>query len=169
VTFYESVDQLPPFRDYDMDGHTYRYLHDFPLYPFGHGLSYTTFGYTPMELSPTPLQAGDTLEVTVEVENTGDRAGDEVAQLYLKDMKSSVPTAVQQLVGFQRVHLEPGEIRELHFTIPPRWMSVILDDGRRVVEPGLFELFLGGGLPLSGATGSFGQFEVVGAVTEIEK
>jgi beta-glucosidase len=169
VTFYESVDQLPPFRDYDMQGHTYRYLHDFPLYPFGHGLSYTTFGYTPMELRPTPVQAGDALEVTVELENTGDRAGDEVAQLYLKDMKSSVPTAVQQLVGFRRVHLEPGEIRELHFTIPPRWMSVILDDGRRVIEPGLFELFVGSGLPLSGATGSFGQFEVVGGVTEIEK
>ncbi|MGC9350047.1 MAG: glycoside hydrolase family 3 C-terminal domain-containing protein [Anaerolineae bacterium] len=169
VTFYESVDQLPPFRDYDMDGHTYRYLHDFPLYPFGHGLSYTTFGYTPMELAPTPLQAGDTLEVRVEVENTGDRPGDEVAQLYLKDMKSSVPTAVQQLVGFRRVHLEPGEIKGLHFTIAPRWMSVILDDGRRVVEPGLFELYVGGGLPLSGATGSFGQFQVIGTETEIEQ
>jgi beta-glucosidase len=167
VTFYTSVDQLPPFRDYDMQGHTYRYLHDSPLYAFGYGLSYTAFGYTALGFSETEVAAGESVELTVDVENVGDRAGDEVVQVYIKDMQASVTTPVQQLVGFKRVHLEPGEARQMQFTIPPRWMSVVTEDGRYVVEPGRFEVFVGGGQPLSGTTGSYGSFEVTGEAVEV--
>ncbi|MBN1248754.1 MAG: glycoside hydrolase family 3 C-terminal domain-containing protein, partial [Anaerolineae bacterium] len=162
VTFYRSVDDLPPFRDYRMEGHTYRYFRGMPLYPFGHGLSYTTFAYGSQVLSSLTVEPGIAVEVTVAVENTGDRAGDEVVQVYLKDREASVPVPVQQLVGFKRVHLAPGEVQQITFTIAPEQMSVVLDDGRRVIEPGAFELFVGGGQPAMGAAGSFGRFEVIG-------
>ena len=162
VTFYRSVDELPPFRDYRMEGHTYRYFHGAPLYPFGHGLSYTTFAYGVLGLSQATVAPGEAVEVTVSVENTGERAGDEVVQLYLKDREASVPVPLQQLVGFKRVRLEPSEAREVAFTIMPEQMSVILDDGRRVIEPGTFELYAGGGQPATGAAGTFGRFEVIG-------
>ncbi len=160
VTFYRSVDDLPPFRDYAMEGHTYRYFRGVPLYPFGHGLSYTTFAYSPPVLSDAVIGPGTELTVTAGVENTGDRAGDEVVQLYLKDQVASVPVPVQQLVGFRRIHLAPGETQQVSFTVTPKQMSLILDDGRRVIEPGAFHLFVGGGQPGTGAAGSFATFEV---------
>ncbi len=160
VTFYRSVDDLPPFRDYAMEGHTYRYFRGVPLYPFGHGLSYTTFAYSPPVLNDVVIGPGTELTVSVEVENTGDRAGDEVVQLYLKDQVASVPVPVQQLVGFRRIHLAPGETQQVSFTVTPKQMSLILDDGRRVIEPGAFHLFVGGGQPGTGAAGSFATFEV---------
>jgi len=97
------------------------------------------------------------------VENTGDAASDEVVQLYLKDQAASVPVPIQQLVGFDRIHLAPGETQRVAFTLTPRQMSVILDDGRRVVEPGEFRLFAGGGQPGTGASGAFRSFVVSGA------
>lgn len=160
VTFYKAVDDLPPFRDYAMEGHTYRYFRGVPLYPFGHGLSYTTFAYTGLVLSEKTLEPGDSLEVSVIVENTGDVASDEVAQLYLKDQLASVPVPIQQLVGFQRIHLAPGEMQRVTFTVTPRQMSLILDDGRRAIEPGEFVVFVGGGQPGTGASGAFGTFTV---------
>jgi beta-glucosidase len=164
VTFYRSVDDLPPFRDYRMEGHTYRYFRGVPLYPFGHGLSYTTFAYGNLVLSDLTLAPAVELTVSVTVENTGERAGDEVVQLYLKDQVASVPVPAQQLVGFRRIHLAPREVQEVSFTVSPRQMSLTLDDGRRVIEPGIFELFAGGGQPGTGAAGSFATFEVQGAV-----
>jgi beta-glucosidase len=164
VTFYRSVDDLPPFRDYAMEGHTYRYFRGVPLYPFGYGLSYTTFAYGLPRLSDLTPPPGAELTVGVTVENTGTRAGDEVVQLYLKDRVASVPVPTQQLVGFRRIHLAPGETQEVSFSVSPKQMSLILDDGRRVIEPGAFELFVGGGQPGTGAAGSFATFEIQGDV-----
>lgn len=161
VTFYRSVDDLPPFRDYRMEGRTYRYFRGAPLYPFGFGLSYTTFAYGDLALDKATLAAGEALQVRVTVKNTGERAGDEVVQVYLKDCEASVPVPVRHLVGFRRIHLAPGEAQELAFTIEPKQMSVILDDGRRVIEPGLFELFVGGGQPGTGAPGVAATVNVV--------
>jgi beta-glucosidase len=166
VTFYASVDDLPAFRDYDMEGHTYRYFRGMPLYPFGHGLSYTTFAYTGLVLSEMTIEPGRDIEVLVTVENTGELAGDEVVQLYLKDQVASVPVPAQQLVGFRRVHLQPGESQELSFILAARQMSLILDDGSRAIEPGTFQLFAGGGQPSTGASGLFASFEVTGAETK---
>ena len=130
-----------------MEGHTYRYFRGEPLYAFGHGLSYTTFGYGNLKLSANPLAPGEALTVTVDVRNTGQRAGDEVVQLYLSDVEASVPVPIRQLVGFKRVHLKPGETQTVSFAIAPEAFSVIDDAGQRVVEPGRFRLSVGGRQP----------------------
>ncbi|MGC9523610.1 MAG: glycoside hydrolase family 3 C-terminal domain-containing protein, partial [Anaerolineae bacterium] len=163
VTFYKSVGDLPPFRDYAMEGHTYRYFRGEPLYPFGYGLSYTTFAYGGLTLSKLELEPGDDLEISVIVENMGDIAGDEVIQLYVKDQMASVPVPAQQLAGFKRIRLGPGESQSVTFTVTPAQMSLVLDDGRRAIEPGIFEVYVGGGQPATGAPGAFGTFEIVAA------
>jgi beta-glucosidase len=146
VTFYRSVEQLPPFDEYTMAGRTYRYFNGDPLFPFGHGLSYTTFAYGHLEL-PTTVQAGDDVVVTAVVGNAGSRAGEEVVQLYVTDDAASAPTPVRSLAGVRRVFLEPGEIRHVEFRITPRQLSIIDDTGRRIVEPGTFTVSVGGKQP----------------------
>ncbi len=167
VTFYKSADDLPPFCDYAMKrhgmaGHTYRYFGGEVLYPFGYGLSYTTFAYSDLALSADKIKAGESLTVSVKVTNTGARAGDEVVQLYVRDVETSVPVPIRQLQGFTRVHLKPGAQQTVTFTLTPRQMSLIADDGQRVVEPGVFEVAVGGGQPGTSAPGLIGSFKVVG-------
>jgi len=146
VTFYQSVDQLPPFEDYFMTDHTYRYFKDEPLYTFGYGLSYTTFEYNNLTV-PEKAGIGDPVEVSVDVSNTGGLAGDEVVQLYVKDVESSAPAPLWSLQGFQRVHLEPGASETITFTLKPKQLSLITDNLERRVEPGEFKIAVGGGLP----------------------
>jgi beta-glucosidase len=165
VTFYQSVDQLPPFRDYAMAGHTYRFFAGEPLYPFGHGLSYTTFAYRDLTLGDAEVEAGECVDLEVTVVNTGDRAGDEVVQLYVQDETASVPVPIRQLKGFRRIHLEPGEAQTVRFCVMPMDMAMVSDEGQWVVEPGVFSLFVGGGQPETGAPGVVGTFEVVGDLT----
>jgi len=171
VTFYRSLDQIPPFDDYRMEGRTYRYLRSEPLYPFGYGLSYTEFSYGGLRLSARELRPGDELVVSAEVENVGPRAGDEVVQLYVSDTAATVPVPIRQLQGFQRVHLSPGERRTVRFSLRPSQMSLIDDSGRRVIEPGQFTVSLGGGQP--GARGVDARnsvtdsFTVVGEITPV--
>jgi len=153
VTFYKSVDDLPPFEDYDMEGRTYRYFQGEPLFPFGYGLSYTEFTYGDLQLSAKTVTLDETnlsepvLTASVEVKNVGQRAGDEVVQLYLSDLEASVPVPVRQLVGFERVHLEPGETRRVTFGLAPRQLSLIDDEGRRIIEPGELQVAVGGHQP----------------------
>ncbi|HEX5436524.1 MAG TPA: glycoside hydrolase family 3 C-terminal domain-containing protein [Gemmatimonadaceae bacterium] len=111
VTFYRSVNDLPPFEDYSMAGRTYRFFHGTPLYPFGYGLSYTTFDYANLRTSAPSMGAGDTLTVSVDVTNAGTRTGDEVVQLYVRHLGSAVTRPIRDLRGFQRVRLSPGETR----------------------------------------------------------
>ena len=101
ITFVKSTDQLPPFRDYSMKNRTYRYIESEPLYPFGYGLSYTSFEYSNLVVSKEELSTADNddIIVSVDVENTGDRAGDEVIQLYIKDLEASVRVPIWQLNG----------------------------------------------------------------------
>nr|WP_225561556.1 glycoside hydrolase family 3 protein [Rhodanobacter sp. DHB23] len=146
VTFYRSVQDLPPFTSYAMQGRTYRYFRGTPLYPFGYGLSYTHFAYATPTLSTQALKAGDTLQVSAELRNDGTRAGDEVVQVYL-DAPPSPLTPRHALVGFQRVHLAPGESRRVDFTLSPRDVSSVDAAGTRTVEPGLYHVFIGGGQP----------------------
>ena len=115
VTFYKSADQLPPFDDYKMEGRTYRYFKGEPLYPFGYGLSYTTFRYGKL-MVPPEVKNGAEMKVSVDVENSGKRAGDEVVQLYVK-------REVRSLEGFQRVSLKPGEKRTVEFTFSPHQLG----------------------------------------------
>jgi beta-glucosidase len=144
VTFYKSVDQLPPFDDYSMQGRTYRYFKGEPLYPFGFGLSYTKFDYGNVRFSAKSIKAGSQINVSVDVTNTGEQDGDEVVQLYVTDVAASVPVPIRTLVGFDRVSLRRGEKRTVTFTITPRQMSLIDDSGKRVIEPGEFLISIGG-------------------------
>jgi beta-glucosidase len=146
VTFYRSVDQLPPFEDYAMKGRTYRYFTGEPLYPFGHGLSFTRFAYARLRV-PRKAPVGAPVEVAVEVRNVGARAGDEVVQLYVTDREASGPVPLKALKGFRRVTLQPGEKRLVTLTLSERDFSLIAADGQRVVEPGLFRIAVGGRQP----------------------
>jgi beta-glucosidase len=111
VTFYKSVDDLPAFDDYKMIGRTYRFFSKDPLYPFGHGLSYTSFAYSNMRLSSQRVASKDTILVSIDVANSGAHAGDEVVQLYVQHVGSAVPRPIKDLRGYARVHLQPGEKR----------------------------------------------------------
>ncbi|MCL5996449.1 MAG: glycoside hydrolase family 3 C-terminal domain-containing protein [Chloroflexi bacterium] len=146
VTFYKSVEQLPPFEDYRMEGRTYRYFTGQPLYAFGHGLSYTTFTYANLALSAGTLKAGEGLTVTVDVTNTGSHAGDEVVQLYLTDVKGSTMRPMRFLAGFERVSLQPGDTKMATFTVLSEQLHVVDAEGRWVVEPGEFQAAVGGGM-----------------------
>jgi beta-glucosidase len=130
-----------------MSGRTYRYFKNDPLYPFGHGLSYTRFVYGDVKLSARSIRAGAGVRLSVEVSNFGDRAGDEVVQLYVTDVAASVPVPVRSLQGVQRISLKPGGRRIVSFTLAPSQLSVIDDRGRRVVEPGDFLITVGGKQP----------------------
>jgi beta-glucosidase len=174
VTFYKSVDQLPPFTDYSMQGRTYRYFKGEPLYPFGFGLSYAKFKYSNLKLSAKKVQAGDSVNVSVEVENAGALSGDEVVQLYINDPVASVPVPIRTLAGINRIFLKPGEKRQVSFTVSPRQMSLIDNQGQRVIEPGEFAISVGGKQPGfkgsadAATTGSVGaRFAVAGKVTPI--
>ena len=118
VTFYKSVNDLPAFDDYKMAGRTYRFFKGEPLYPFGHGLSYTTFGYKNLRTSSDRLGGTDTMTVRVDVTNTGKRAGDEVVQLYAQHVGSKVERPIKDLRGYQRVSLKPGETKTVSFRLP---------------------------------------------------
>jgi len=146
VTFYKSVDQLPPFEDYTMKGRTYRYFEGEALYPFGYGLSYTSFSYSNLEV-PETASAGEDVTLTVEVQNTGQVDGDEVVQLYVSNTTTQFPTPIMSLQGFRRIHLKANEKQEVTFVMHPRQLSIINDRAERVAEPGTFELTIGGGQP----------------------
>jgi beta-glucosidase len=146
VTFYRSVDQLPAFTDYNMEGRTYRYFKGDPLYPFGYGLSYTRFRYTNLKTVPS-VNIGQALDVSVDVANTGDREGDEVVELYLKHPDAAGRTPIHALDGFDRIHLKAGEKKTVHFTLSPRQLSVVRDNGDRAEQPGKLDIYTGGEQP----------------------
>jgi beta-glucosidase len=145
VTFYKSVDQLPPFADYDMKGRTYRYFEGEPLYPFGHGVSYTRFEYKNLRIDRAMVSARDGIEVSLDVENVGRRAGDEVVQLYVRHVASRLPMPIQQLRGFTRVGLAPGERRRVSFRLTPAEDFAHYDVEKKAyaVEPGEYEIRAG--------------------------
>jgi beta-glucosidase len=161
VTYYKSVDQLPAFENYDMEGRTYRYFRQTPLYPFGFGLSYTTFSYSDLNLAKE-AKMGENITVSVKVTNTGDRDGEEVVQLYLTDEKATTPRPIRSLEGFKRIALKKGESQVISFTLEPRQLSMINNKDKQVVEPGYFTIAVGGEQP--GFTGA-AEAETTGTLT----
>jgi beta-glucosidase len=143
VTFYESVDQLPPFEDYNMKGRTYRYFDGEPLFPFGYGLSYTKFSYHNLVV-PSETMTGDSTTISVEVQNTGTLPGDEVVELYVKNLSATVSVPIHSLQGFRRIHLDAGQKRTVEFTLMPKQLAVINADTKREVDAGDFEIAVGG-------------------------
>jgi beta-glucosidase len=145
ITFPVAVGQLPLSYDHEPTGRGDDYvdLTGQPLFPFGYGLSYTTFAYSALVITPDTIGAADTAVVTCRVRNTGTRAGDEVVQLYIHDELASVARPVMALAGFARVHLAAGEEREVRFTLPPERLRLLDQAGRWVVEPGDFRVMIG--------------------------
>lgn len=150
VTFYKSVNDLPPFEDYAMRGHTYRYFKGEPLYPFGYGLSYTSFSYDNLKAG-NEYKAGDTLNIAVDVKNSGAMEGDEVVQLYVSNTEQNVAAPIRVLAGFKRIHLKANETTTVEFKIPSEVFSIINDQNERVVLPGKYTISAGGGQPESRA------------------
>jgi beta-glucosidase len=146
VTYYKGVDQIPAFENYDMTGKTYRFFTKEPLYPFGYGLSYTSFKYSNLSV-PGKIIAGEKVNIKVTVTNTGKVSGDEVVELYLTEEKASTPRPIRQLEGFTRVSLTPGESKVVELKIDPRQFSIINNKNKRVIEPGYFTISIGGKQP----------------------
>jgi beta-glucosidase len=163
LTFPKSLDQLPPFDDYNMTGRTYRYMTEEPLYPFGFGLSYTTFAYRDLQIT-SPTSSG--FEAAVTVENTGAVAADEVVQFYLSALDSQLPAPLSQLIGFQRVHLAPGQCQTVKMMVKPEMLMLFDENGRQVFQPGKFRLMAGScspsprGVALGAAEPVSDEFEV---------
>ena len=147
VTFPQSTAQLPPFEDYSMRGRTYRYMVAEPLFPFGFGLSYTYFHYSHLELERDKLQPDESLNIHFTITNQGPADGDEVVQVYLKDQAASVEVPLHSLVDFRRVALKTGESREIEVEIPVEKMMIVNEEGQRCLEPGSFEVIVGGCSP----------------------
>jgi beta-glucosidase len=158
VTFYDSLDQLPPFESYSMAGRTYRYFAGQPLYGFGYGLSYTTFAYGHLKLSQATVKPAEPLTVEADVTNTGKRSGDEVVELYLRGPQAG-GEPLRSLRAFQRVKLRAGETNHVRFTLQPAQLSEVDHDGKTAMQPGDYTVFLGGGQPSQG-TGVEGKFAI---------
>jgi beta-glucosidase len=144
VTFYRSASDLPPFEDYRMAGRTYRYFTGTPLYPFGHGLSYTTFTYRNLRTSAERLPATGTITVRVDVTNTGRRAGDEVVQLYVRHPQSAVSRPNRELKGYRRITLQPGATRTVELPLAASALAYWSPDAHRwIVESAPVQLLVG--------------------------
>ena len=161
VTFYTGVDQLPHFEDYGMENRTYRYFSGKPLYPFGYGLSYTTFSYSDLSVPKQAIAAGQPLGADVTVTNAGKRAGDEVVQLYLKFPQVEGAPRIA-LRGFERIHLEAGASQKVHFELKPRDLGMVTGDGNPIIAQGNYTISIGGGQPETGAPGVTGKFHIDG-------
>ena len=144
-TVYASEAQVPPVNEYDItQGFTYMYVNGKPLFPFGHGLSYTSFKYSGLKLSADKINSDGQVNIRVDITNTGQRAGDEVGQLYVHQVKSSVKRPAKELRGFQRVRLQPGETKTVNFSLPGQKLA-FWDEKTHgfLVEPGAFEVLVG--------------------------
>jgi beta-glucosidase len=146
VTFYKSINDLPDFKDYNMDGRTYRYFKGDPLWGFGFGLSYTTFAYKNLKL-PASVQAGKEVNISVEVTNAGKMDGEEVIEVYLSWKDAGSPVPIRALAGFKRVLLKAGETKEVEILLKPEQFSLIDSDYNRVIVPGKYMISVGGQQP----------------------
>jgi beta-glucosidase len=161
VTFYTGVDQLPNFEDYGMANRTYRYFTGKPLYPFGYGLSYTTFKYSDLNVPEQTVTAGQPVSADVTVTNTGKLAGDEVVQLYLKFPPVNGAPRIA-LRGFERIHLDPGASQKVQFDLKPRDLGMVTEDGNPIIAQGDYIVSIGGGQPETGVPDVSGHFHIEG-------
>jgi len=157
VTFYQSVDDLPPFEDYRVDGRTYRYFQGEPLYPFGHGLSYTTFDYSNLRISQFEVETGEEVAISIDITNSGRCAGDEVVQLYVRQAAGA--RCAMKLKGTKRLHLAAGVCKTVTFHLHSNQLGLYDDALRYMVQPERVAVFVGRSardLPLAG------RFNLVG-------
>jgi beta-glucosidase len=169
ITFYKSTDQLPAFEDYSMAKRTYRYFAGEPLYPFGYGLSYTSFSYSQPRADKASVSAVGEVTVSVDIANTGAMAGDEVVQLYLTH-PGVAGAPLRALKGFQRVHLDRGQKKSVSFTLRERDLSIVDESGKHRIMPGKVEVWIGGGQPVTSTglpktAGAWTQFTITTEAT----
>jgi len=145
ITFPQSVGQCPLYYNPKPSGRGYDYvtMSGKPLFPFGHGVSYTEFEYTNLQVAPKKIKPTDSIEIRVDVQNVGAREGDEVVQLYLHDVVASVTRPLKELRGFKRITLKPGEKQTVTFLLLPEQLSFLDQNMQRVIEPGVFEILMG--------------------------
>lgn len=146
VTFYSNANHLPAFEDYSMENRTYKFFKEQPVYPFGYGLSYTTFTYSDLNSRET-MVPGESVSVSVMVKNTGRMASDEIVEIYLRDEDASVRVPVHKLVGCKRIFLQPDERKKVTFTIDARQFCIINEDGEHLYEAGFYTIYAGGSQP----------------------
>jgi beta-glucosidase len=161
LTFYSSLSQVPSFEDYSMKGRTYRYFSGKPLYGFGFGLSYSTFGYSNVKVSSSSVKAGDSVTIEGDVKNTGSIRGDEVVELYLTQPKS-FETPIRILAGFTRVHLDAGESAHVAIKVDPRSLGQVNSNGTRTILPGEYAYSLGSAQPGDATSVQSGSFTITG-------
>ena len=142
VTFYRSADDLPPFEDYAMQGRTYRFFEGEVLHPFGFGLSYTSFACSGLSV-PEQVAAGTPVKAELFVENTGERAGETVIQLYVTAIRPPTRTPLKQLAAVERIALQAGESRKVELTVDPDSFLLTFDDGSRRIQPGTWRIEIG--------------------------
>jgi beta-glucosidase len=148
VTFPRSLDQLPPYEDYAMKGRTYRYMETEPLFPFGFGLSFTTFKYSNLALSKSMLNKNETAIATVSVKNTGKTESDEVVQLYITHINPSSVSPFFSLKGFKRIRIKAGEEKKVTFLITPEMLALVNEKGESINEAGKVKISIAGSLPI---------------------
>ncbi len=147
VTFPKSLDQVPPYSDYNMTNRTYKYMEEDPMYPFGFGLSYTNFSYSDLIISKKCIKAGENIKISVTVTNTGDMKSDEVVQFYLTNNHASVPVPKYELKDFKRITLKPKEKKIVKFNLSSEMMKIYNMDGEKILEAGLLTIHIGGTSP----------------------
>jgi beta-glucosidase len=147
ITFPKSLDDLPPYDDYAMAGRTYRYMTKIPMYPFGFGLSYSSFSYDATDVGMLSMNTGEEIDIEVTVSNNSEMAGEEVVQLYVSDLEASVDVPISTLKGFQRIYLEPGQSKQVSFRVNEEMLQMVNDAGKFILEPGEFRITIGGSSP----------------------
>ena len=148
ITFPKSLEQLPPYEDYSMVGRTYKYMNADPMYPFGFGLSYSTFTYSEAKANAATIAKGDNASIEVTVTNTGSVKADEVVQMYISDLEASVRVPNFQLITTKRITLAPGESKTLDLKVKPQDFELVTEEGTRITESGAFKLYIGGSSPM---------------------
>ena len=167
VTVVKSVEDLPPFENYDMKGRTYRYMEIPPQFPFGFGLSYTDFTYSNLTLESNKVNSGESVRLSFDLTNEGEYDAEEVVQFYITDLEASVNVPKQSLIGFKRVDLAAGESTRIEFSVTPDMMKIVNNNGEKILEPGEFKIYIGGSSysevndELGAAEGLTGRFEVL--------
>lgn len=163
ITFYNGIEQLPDFLDYSMENRTYRYLKQKPLYPFGYGLSFTSFKYSNLKIIPQKVKPKDIVTVSVEIENSGNYDGFEIIQLYLKKLSSSTTLPIRELKGFKKIYLKKNKKLTVSFKLTHKNYSIIIDDGVSTIEQGEFLVSVGGSQPdyKNDQDMLYGKFELI--------
>ena len=174
LTFYASDDDLSDFSDYSMENRTYRYFKGTPLYPFGYGLGYSKIDYLFASIDKDKGAIGDTFKLKVDVKNTGKYTQHEAVQVYVTDLEASTRVPIRSLRKVKCLELEPGETKEVEFTLFARDFAIIDEKGKCIIEPGRFKISIGGQQPddrskeLMGRECDIFEIELTGSVTEVE-